>query len=159
MPGPSRPPAGVDTSRPNAARVWDCLLGGKDNFAADRDLAEALTDPARGGDPGLRALAREQRAFILRAVRWAAAHGGIAQFIDAGCGLPFRPYVHEAARSAEPSARVAYADPDPMVVRHVQALERPGKGWRPSRRTRGTRRRCSRPRPCWRSSTCAGLPR
>ena len=75
------------------ARVYDYWLGGKDNFAADRRLAEEITRL----NPDAPGMARDNRAFITRAVTWAAGQG-IAQFIDIGAGLPTHPAVHETAR-------------------------------------------------------------
>jgi hypothetical protein len=124
VPGPRTE---IDTSRPNVARVYDYLLGGKDNFAADRDLGARLCDPAQGGYEGLPGMVRENRKFIGRAVRWACMQG-IAQFIDLGCGLPTRPAVHETARGEDPLARVAYVDSDPVVLSHVRALPEIGHG-------------------------------
>lgn len=109
------------------ARVYDYWLGGKDNFAADREAAEMLLDPARGGHAGLRVLARQNRTFVLKAVTWAASQG-ITQFLDLGCGLPASPAVHDAARASEPSARVVYVDKDPLVASHVSAIEAAGEG-------------------------------
>src|SRR3954468_20313380 len=96
------------------ARVYDYWLGGKDNFAADREAAEAMLKD----HPGLRALARQNRTFVLKAVTGAASRG-IPQFLDLGGGLPASPAVHDAARDAEPPARVVYVDRDPVVVSHV----------------------------------------
>jgi O-methyltransferase involved in polyketide biosynthesis len=110
--------AGVDVTKPSIARVYDALLSGKDNYAADRELAERIITL----NPGLPGLVRDNRAFIIKAVTWAASHRGIRQFVDLGAGLPTHPSVHEAARKASPDARVAYVDNDPMVQRHVQAL-------------------------------------
>jgi len=110
--------AGIGTARPSIARVYDALLGGKDNFAADREQAERIVTLT----PGLPGLVRDNRAFIIKAVTWAASQRGIRQFIDLGAGLPTHPSVHEAAREAIPGARVAYVDNDPVVQRHVQAL-------------------------------------
>ena len=115
-PGEECPP--VDASRPSTPRVYDCLLGGKDNFAADRDLAGRLEAEA----PGLRELARVNRAFVLQSARWAASMLGISQFLDLGCGLPSRPAVHEVARDGCEGARVVYVDKDPMVACHAASL-------------------------------------
>jgi O-methyltransferase involved in polyketide biosynthesis len=108
---------GFDPSKPNAARVYDFLLGGKDNFAADREAAarliEALPDAARA--------AKANRAFLAAAVRYVASRG-IDQYVDVGAGLPTSPNVHECARHAVPGARVAYVDHDPLVVTHARAL-------------------------------------
>ena len=113
------PPPLVDASRPLAPRIYDFLLGGKDNYAADRALGEELLRLS----PGLDDLARVNRAFVLKAVQWSASMLGIGQFLDLGCGLPSRPYVHTAARQGCEDARVVYVDRDPMVICHAAALE------------------------------------
>jgi hypothetical protein len=107
----------VDPSKPSAARVYDYLLGGKDNFAVDRQAAERVLTVA----PDQRRLARANRAFLIRAVRQ-LAETGIRQFIDLGTGLPTSPSVHEVARAADPSARVVYVDNDPIVKVHNDAM-------------------------------------
>jgi hypothetical protein len=93
------------------------LAGGYDNFAVDRDEAARLLE----GCPGLRDMVRQNRAFLGRAVTWAASQG-VAQFIDLGAGLPLRPAVHASARAVIPDARVAYVDNDAMVCSHVLAV-------------------------------------
>ncbi len=113
-----RHPAGIDTSRPNPARIYDALLGGKDNFPADRDAAEAILDVA----PQARRGARENRAFLQRAVRYLAREAGIRQFLDIGTGLPTQGNVHQIAQAIAPDARVAYVDHDPVVHVHANAL-------------------------------------
>jgi O-methyltransferase involved in polyketide biosynthesis len=117
MDDPVISPPGINTSIPNVARVYDCLLGGKDNFAADRMQAAKLTEI----DPSLPGLVRQNRAFVNRVVTWAARRG-IGQFLDLGAGLPTHPAVHEAAREAIASARVVYVDSDPVAVLHAQSL-------------------------------------
>jgi S-adenosyl methyltransferase len=107
----------IDTSRPNMARVYDYWLGGKDNFAADRELAQRTLALC----PELPRWAHDNRAFVCAAAR-RAAQAGITQFIDLGCGLPTRPAVHEAAMSVNSGARVAYVDNDPVVIVHARAL-------------------------------------
>ncbi len=113
-----RHPAGIDTSRPNPARIYDALLGGKDNFPADRDAAEAILDVA----PPARRGAKENRAFLQRAVRYLAREAGIRQFLDIGTGLPTQGNVHQIAQAIAPDARVAYVDHDPVVHVHANAL-------------------------------------
>jgi S-adenosyl methyltransferase len=108
---------GFDPTRPNAARVYDYLLGGKDHFAADREAAEQLVRAL----PDAGQVARANRAFLAAAVRYVAGRD-IAQYVDIGAGLPTSPNVHECARAAVPGARVAYADNDPVVVSHARAL-------------------------------------
>jgi O-methyltransferase involved in polyketide biosynthesis len=114
---------GFDPSRPNIARVYDYWLGGKDNFAADRELAEKMCEI----NPGVPAMVRDNRAFAIQAVT-RAAESGITQFLDLGAGLPTRPSLDEAARAVNPAARIAYVDYDPVVVSHATALlaNRPG---------------------------------
>lgn len=108
---------GFDNRRPNIARVYDYWLGGKDNFAADRELAEMMTEV----NPGIPGMARANRTFIAGVVR-KAAEAGIGQFLDLGAGLPTYPAVHDVARAAIPDARVVYVDDDPVVVAHAAAL-------------------------------------
>lgn len=108
---------GLDTSVPNVARVYDALLGGKDNFAADRAQAAKLVE----FDPSLPVLVRQNRAFITRVVLWAAGKG-IRQFLDLGSGLPTHPAVHEAAQTVIDSPRVVYIDNDPVAALHARSL-------------------------------------
>src|SRR6266567_7985622 len=107
----------LDTTRPNVARVWDYWLGGKDNFAADRELAEKMLEI----NPLAAQMARENRQFLGRAVTY-AANLGIRQFIDIGAGLPTALNTHDVAQRVAPDAKVAYVDNDPMVVTHAKAL-------------------------------------
>jgi len=108
----------LDTSRPHPARVYDYFLGGKNHFAPDRALAETMLQNA----PHLRTSARENRAFLGRAVRYLAREGGIRQFLDIGTGLPTADSVHEVAQESAPESRVVYVDNDPMVLAHARAL-------------------------------------
>ncbi|KAB2352822.1 SAM-dependent methyltransferase [Actinomadura rudentiformis] len=108
---------GVNEQVPNVARIYDYLLGGKDNYAADRDAAERLLAAA----PETAGTVRENRAFLRRAVRRLAAEG-FRQFVDIGAGLPTQANVHEVAREITPDARVVYVDNDPVVVAHGRAL-------------------------------------
>lgn len=103
-------------AQPAAARIYDYLLGGTDNYAVDRAVAERVLAVA----PDQRRLARANRAFVIRAVR-VLAGAGLRQFIDLGTGFPTSPSVHEAARAAGPSARVVYVDRDPLVHAHITA--------------------------------------
>ncbi len=116
-------PEGIDSARPNIARVYDYLLDGKDNFAADRAVAEKLV--ASNLEP--KVLARVTRDFLVRAVTFAAERG-VAQFLELGSGLPTAPSVHEVARALIPEARVAYVDNDPVVIAHNRALLATGDG-------------------------------
>jgi hypothetical protein len=111
-----------DMSQPNAARVHNALLGGHDNFAADRALAGHLLEIC----PGLSSAVRENKAFIARAADWAARQG-VRQFADLGTGLPGYPSA-AAARAVTPSVRLVYVDNDPIVTSHVQALLLTGDG-------------------------------
>jgi S-adenosyl methyltransferase len=115
--GQQQPPA-VDTTVPHSARVWNYWLGGQDNYPADR----AVGDQVRAIFPGIVEVARAQRGFLTRAIRYLAAEAGIRQFLDAGSGLPTAGNTHEAAQSAAPSARVVYADNDPTVLAHARAV-------------------------------------
>jgi hypothetical protein len=113
-----------DPNVPNVARIYDCLMGGKDNFAADRQAAARLLEAV----PGAALAARENRAFLHRAVRYLAHEAGIRQFLDIGAGLPAARAVHEIVHGLVPPPVVVYADNDPVVIRHADALisGRPG---------------------------------
>lgn len=113
----SRVPVGIDVSKPHAARVYDYLLGGKDNYVADR----ALVGKATSVIPEIPLVARENRAFLGRAVRF-LAEAGIRQFLDIGTGLPTQGNVHEVAHEVAPDARVVYVDYDPIAVAHSREL-------------------------------------
>lgn len=117
------PVPGIDTTRPAIARVYDFWLGGKDNFAADREMGYRMA----GLNPALPQLVRDNRAFLVAAAARAAA-AGISQFLDLGAGLPSQPAVHEAARQVNPDARVCYVDNDLVAVRHAEALLACGEG-------------------------------
>jgi S-adenosyl methyltransferase len=104
--------------RPHPARVYDYLLGGKDNFAADRAAAEN----GLRANPNSRIPPRENRAFLRRVVRYLAREAGIRQFLDIGTGIPTSPNVHEVAQEVAPDARIVYVDNDPMVLVHARAL-------------------------------------
>ena len=112
--------AGLDTSVAHPARVYDYWLGGKDNFAADREAAERVLAVA----PGLRFRVRANRAFLGRVTRFLAADAGVRQFLDIGTGIPTEDNTHEVAQRAAPDARVVYVDNDPVVLLHAQALLR-----------------------------------
>lgn len=109
---------GIDATTPNVARIYDFLLGGKDNFAADRETARQLIEAI----PDAAAIARDNRAFLGRVVRYLAAERGIQQFLDLGGGLPTQANVHELAQEVSPDSRVVYVDHDPVVALHGQAL-------------------------------------
>jgi hypothetical protein len=108
----------VDASVPNAARVYDFFLGGKDNYAADRELAQKILTIL----PDTADVCRDNRAFMQRAVRFLAGQAGIRQFLDIGTGLPTMGNVHEVAQDTASDSRVAYVDYDPVVVAHARAL-------------------------------------
>jgi hypothetical protein len=110
-------PAQFDTSVAHQARVYDYMLGGKDNFAADRAAVQA----ALAIDPGTVSTARANRAFLGRAVRYLAA-AGIRQFLDIGTGIPTAGSTHEVAQAVAPESRVVYVDHDPIVLAHARAL-------------------------------------
>lgn len=107
-----------DPHTPSIARVYDYFLGGKDNFAADREVADRQIAIA----PLIPVIAVENRRFLARAVTWVAANHGVGQFIDLGCGMPTVPNTHESARVVTGDARVAYVDNDPVVLSHLNAL-------------------------------------
>jgi hypothetical protein len=113
----------LGTDRPHPARVYDFLLGGKDNFAADRAAAEAglRANPTSLSPP------RENRAFLRRVVTHLAAQEGVDQFLDIGTGIPTSPNVHEVAQEINPAARIVYVDNDPIVLAHARALLASGK--------------------------------
>jgi hypothetical protein len=109
---------GLDASKPNIARLYDYLLGGKDNFAADR----ALGDQIKQALPEIYIGVQAQRAVLRRAVRHLVAEAGIRQLVDVGSGLPTAGNVHEVAQAIDPEVRVAYVDNDPIVLSHARAL-------------------------------------
>jgi S-adenosyl methyltransferase len=107
-----------DVSLPNVARIYDYLLGGKDNFASDRLAVMELMKVV----PDIAMVCHHNRQFLKRVVRFLAGDRNIRQFIDIGAGLPTQGNVHEIAQAIEPNARVLYVDNDPVVVSHAQAL-------------------------------------
>ncbi|WP_327584102.1 SAM-dependent methyltransferase [Nonomuraea sp. NBC_00507] len=110
-------PNGINPNIPHSARVYDYWLGGKDNFEADRRVAEATMAAV----PGVRESARNNRAFLGRAVRH-LTQLGVRQFLDLGTGIPTQGNVHEIAQAEAPDARVVYVDNDPIVMAHARAL-------------------------------------
>ncbi|WP_106130579.1 SAM-dependent methyltransferase [Pseudosporangium ferrugineum] len=108
----------IDMSRPSSARVWNYLLGGKDNFAVDREMGDSL----RSANPGIAAVAQAQRRFLVQAVTLLAGEVGIRQFLDIGTGLPTADNTHEVAQRVAPDSRVVYVDNDPLVLAHARAL-------------------------------------
>lgn len=107
----------IDTSRPHPARIYDYLLGGKDNYEVDQRAGDELAAVAPEVRMGLRA----NRAFLRRAVRYVVG-SGVRQILDIGTGLPTSPNVHEIAHEVAPDVRVAYVDNDPIVKVHADAL-------------------------------------
>lgn len=100
------------------ARVYDYWLGGRDNYAVDREVAERII----AADPTVLGGTRANRAFLQRAVRYLAEEAGIRQFLDIGSGLPTQNNVHEVAQRSAPESRVVYVDNDPIVLVHARAL-------------------------------------
>jgi hypothetical protein len=108
----------LDTTAAHSARVWNYLLGGKDHFAADREAGDLVLKMF----PGFARLARLQRVFLVRAVRYLAGEAGIRQYLDIGTGLPTADNTHQVAQAIAPQSRIVYADNDPMVLVHAKAL-------------------------------------
>jgi SAM-dependent methyltransferase len=111
-------PPGIDTGKANIARVYDWWLGGDHNFRADQDAARAMI----AVEPKARAIARANRAFVGRAVRFLAAEAGIRQFLDIGSGIPTQDNVHQVAQDAAPGTRVVYAEVDDVAVAHSRLI-------------------------------------
>ncbi len=108
----------LDATRPSSARVWNYLLGGKDNFEIDRMVGDQI----RASFPAIVVVAQQQRRFLVRAVTFLAAQAGIRQFLDIGTGLPVANNTHEVAQGVAPEARIVYVDNDPLVLVHARAL-------------------------------------
>ncbi|MFJ1749063.1 SAM-dependent methyltransferase [Streptomyces sp. NPDC088116] len=104
----------IDTGKPHPARVYDYLLGGRDNYAVDREIGEQLPAASKID-------ARLNRAFMRRAIAW-VARSGIDQYLDIGTGIPSEPNLHQVAQDIAPTSRVVYVDNDPIVLRHAEAL-------------------------------------
>jgi len=113
-----RLPPEINTSVPQSARVYDYWLGGRDHFAADRAVGDAIAAAL----PSIRTQVRAQRAFLGRAVRFLTREAGIRQFLDIGTGIPSAGNVHDVAQEIAPSSRVLYVDHDPIVLVHARAL-------------------------------------
>ena len=112
--------AQIDTTVPNVARVWNYLIGGRDNFDADRRAAQQLVAAA----PVMADVAPASRAFLRRVVGYLAGEAGIRQFLDIGTGIPTAGNTHEVAQSIAPECRIVYVDNDPVVLTHARALLR-----------------------------------
>lgn len=110
----------LDTGTPDPARAYDYLLGGKESFAADREMVARIAAMIPPGTPGPRDLAARNRAFLERAVS-SGCHDRIGQVLDLGAGFPAKKPLHEVAQQAKATARVAYVDIDPRVVAHGRA--------------------------------------
>ncbi|GAB3982679.1 SAM-dependent methyltransferase [Plantactinospora veratri] len=108
----------IDSSVPQTARIWNYLLGGKDNFAADRAVGDQIIQTL----PQLAESARLSRAYLVRAVRYLVAEAGVRQFLDIGTGLPTADNTHQVAQSIAPDARIVYVDNDALVLVHARAL-------------------------------------
>jgi hypothetical protein len=108
----------LDTTVSHSARIWNYWLGGKDNFAVDREAGDKVAAML----PSIVVQARADRAFLGRAIRYLAGKAGIRQFLDIGTGLPTADNTHEVAQRVAPEARIVYADNDPLVLLHARAL-------------------------------------
>ena len=108
----------IDSSRVHSARRYNYWLGGKDNFAVDRESADLIA----AAFPTVRTMARENRGFLRRAATFLAAEAGIRQFLDIGTGLPTADNTHDVTQAVAPESRVVYVDNDPMVLVHARAL-------------------------------------
>lgn len=111
-------PGRIDTSVPHSARIWNYWLGGKDNYAADQQVGDAIA----ASNPHIVRTARVQRAFLCRAVRHLTEDLGVRQFLDIGTGLPTVDNTHEVAQGLAPDSRIVYVDHDPLVLMHARAL-------------------------------------
>jgi len=114
------PPRELRMDVPHSARIYDYVLGGKDNFEVDRVAAEKML----AGNPSLRVSMRANRRFMAKVAGYLAARG-IRQFLDIGTGLPTRPNLHEVAQGVAPDAEIVYVDNDPLVLVHARALLTP----------------------------------
>jgi hypothetical protein len=108
----------VDERTAHSARIWNYWLGGKDNYAIDRKVGDQVAEML----PSIVDQARQDRAFLKRAVRYLAGVEGIRQFLDIGTGLPTADNTHEVAQRIAPESRIVYVDNDPMVLTHARAL-------------------------------------
>jgi S-adenosyl methyltransferase len=111
-------PTELRTDVPHSARIWNYWLGGKDNYAADRTVGDAMVAQF----PDILVIARHSRQFLIRAVSYLAAEAGIDQFLDIGTGLPTMQNTHEVAQRHSPAARIVYVDNDPLVLAHARTL-------------------------------------
>jgi hypothetical protein len=112
------PSSKLDTTVPHSARIWNYWMGGKDNFAVDREAGDAYIEKF----PGIVPLAKQSRQFLIRTVNYLATEAGIRQFLDIGTGLPTMENTHQVAQRAAPDSRIVYVDNDPLVLVHARAL-------------------------------------
>ena len=117
-----RDPVMIDTTVAHTSRIYDFLLGGTNHFAVDREVAAHAFSAYPGGLDGVRADARANRAFLVRAVRYLVVEEGVRQFLDIGSGIPAAGNTHEVAREAAADSRVVYVDNDPIVLAHAHSL-------------------------------------
>jgi hypothetical protein len=108
----------IDTSVPHSARIWNYWLGGKDNYAVDREAGDQFSAIY----PGIVDIARADRAFLGRVIRFLAGEAGVRQFLDVGTGLPTANNTHQVAQRTAPQSRIVYVDNDPLVLAHARAL-------------------------------------
>jgi hypothetical protein len=108
----------LDTGVPHSARIWNYLLGGKDNFQADREAGNLVSEVF----PGMVTMTRQSRQMLVRVVQYLAGEAGIRQFLDVGTGLPTANNTHEVAQQAAGESRIVYVDNDPMVLVHARVL-------------------------------------
>jgi ubiquinone/menaquinone biosynthesis C-methylase UbiE len=111
-------PSKIDVTVPHSARIWNYWLGGKDNFAVDREAGDQYVQFF----PGIVDIARADRAFLGRAVRYLVGEAGIRQLLDVGTGLPTADNTHQVAQRVAPECRIVYVDNDPLVLAHARAL-------------------------------------
>ena len=109
---------GIDTTVPHSARIWNYWLGGKDNYAVDREAGDQFSAIY----PGIVDIARADRAFLGRVIGYLAGEAGVRQFLDVGTGLPTADNTHQVAQRVAPDAKVVYVDNDPLVLVHARAL-------------------------------------
>ena len=114
----ARPGLKLDTTVSHSARIWNYWLGGKDNYAVDREAGDKVAAML----PSIVTQARADRAFLGRAITYLAGEEGIRQFLDIGTGLPTADNTHEVAQSVAPDSRIVYVDNDPLVLSHARAL-------------------------------------
>jgi hypothetical protein len=112
------PPPGVDITVAHSPRIWNYWLGGKDNYAVDRQVGNQFREIF----PDIVDVARASRGFLTRSIRYLAGEAGIRQFLDIGTGLPTVDNTHQVAQQVAPESRVVYVDNDPLVLAHARAL-------------------------------------